>query len=77
MKRLTVCPTPDGHIEPGRHTDLRGEIAAELYKALEHLDANSDLLALVGSYGETLDDETVLALLKEYNAGRPIIYPVH
>jgi hypothetical protein len=44
------------------------EIVAQLYAALERLGADEELLAIVGSYGDTLSDATVLRLLQEYNA---------
>lgn len=46
---------------------LTAEIAAELYKAIERLDAGSDLLSIIGSYGDTLSDQEVLDLLREWN----------
>ena len=48
-------------------TDLRTAIAAQIVKALQRLDADVDLLSVVGSYGDTLDDDEVLDLLKDYN----------
>ena len=47
---------------------LRAQIAEELFTAMERLGAEPDLLSIVGSWGDTLDDEEVLALLKEYKA---------
>jgi hypothetical protein len=47
--------------------DLKAEIAAEIYKALEKLGASPELLGTVGSYGDTLTDEAVLAHLKRFN----------
>jgi hypothetical protein len=40
----------------------------DLYKKLEVLGADRDILAVVGSWGDTLDDEEILRLLKEWNA---------
>ena len=40
----------------------------DLYKNLEVLGADRELLAVVGSWGDTLDDDEVLVLLKEWNA---------
>jgi hypothetical protein len=48
--------------------DVKGQIIGELYVALERLGADEDLLAIVGSWGDTLDDEEVLLLLREHNA---------
>jgi hypothetical protein len=39
--------------------DLKAKIAAELYTALERLDADEDLLAVVSSWRDTLSDEEV------------------
>ena len=47
---------------------LRAQIVKELYATMERLGAEPDLLSIVGSWGDTLDDEEVLALLKEYKA---------
>jgi hypothetical protein len=58
----------DGYVElvvPS--ADLKPEIAAEIYKALEKLGASPELLGTVGSYGDTLTDEAVLADLKRFN----------
>lgn len=52
---------------PDRDASYR-EIAAELYVACERLGARSDLLGVLGSWGDTLPDEDVLALLRAYNA---------
>jgi hypothetical protein len=49
--------------------DLSGQIKNEISVALERLGAQPQLLAVVGSWGDTLDDETVLQLLREWNAG--------
>jgi hypothetical protein len=40
----------------------------DLYKKLEALGADRELLAIVGSWRDTLDDEEILALLTEWNA---------
>jgi hypothetical protein len=48
--------------------DLKAQIAHELYRALQSLGADNELLSTVGSYGDTLDDDDVLALLKSWNA---------
>jgi hypothetical protein len=50
--------------------DIKAQIAAELYAAFQKLGANSDLLSIVGSYGDTMDDYWVLGMLKQWNAGK-------
>jgi hypothetical protein len=47
--------------------DLKIEIAAELCKVLKRLDADEELLAIIGGWGDTLGDATVLDLLREWN----------
>jgi hypothetical protein len=46
---------------------LMALIAHELYVALERLHVDQELLAVVGSWGDTLDDAEILALLRGYN----------
>ena len=46
---------------------LTAQIARELYIAMERLSADPELLSIVSSYGDTLDDEEILALLREAN----------
>jgi hypothetical protein len=47
--------------------NLKAEIAREIYRALDDLCADPQLLSVVGSYGETLSDEQVLAFLQAFN----------
>ena len=53
-------------------TAQREAIIAELYKAVEKLGAGRELLAVIGSWGDTLSDEDVLEALQHLNAGRPL-----
>jgi hypothetical protein len=43
------------------------QIRSEIYVAMESLGAPPRLLAVIGSWGDTLSDEAVLAVLKEWN----------
>jgi hypothetical protein len=52
---------------------IKAQIAAEIHQALEDLGAGPELLAVIGSWGDTLDDGNVLRLLRDYNAGRPTL----
>src|SRR5437773_11783296 len=45
------------------------KIVDEIYTALENLNAPPMLLGIVGSWGDTLADEEVLAALRSWNAG--------
>jgi hypothetical protein len=47
-----------------RRPDLKAQIAGELYVALERLGADDELLAIVSSWRDTLDDADVLALTR-------------
>ena len=47
---------------------LKAQIAKELYVAVERHGAGTDLLAMIGSYSDTLSDEEIRALLQEHNA---------
>jgi hypothetical protein len=48
--------------------NIHHAIVGELYKAMATLGADPKLLGAVGSWGDTLDDDSVLALLREWNA---------
>ena len=51
------------------------EIRSEIYLAFEILGARGELLATIGSWGDTLDDAEVLTLLKKFNAESSDAYP--
>ena len=46
---------------------IKPEMGQELYKAFKRLDAPHELLAIIGSIGDTLSDAECLELLKDYN----------
>ena len=48
---------------------IERKIVDEIYTALQDLDAPPILLGIVGSWGDTLTDEDVLAALNSWNAG--------
>ena len=47
--------------------DIRSEIIRELYKTVKLLGAKSDLLAILGSCGDTMTYEETLHDLREWN----------
>lgn len=53
---------------------VRASINREIFIAFERLDAPPDLLSIIGSYGDTLDDSEVLRLLQEYNRTGKVIH---
>ena len=56
---------------------MKADIAAEIYKAFERLEADPELLSIIGSYGDTLDDAEILGLLKDYNTTGKIFHARH
>jgi hypothetical protein len=55
----------------------RAEIAREFYTLLKRLGADPGLLAVVGSWRDTLDDAGILALLREYNRTGKVLQQPH
>ena len=49
-------------------TETQGHIFDQMHLALANCGATSDLLCISGSFGDTLDDETVLSMLQDWNA---------
>jgi hypothetical protein len=49
------------------NSNVNREIVGELYRSLVLLGAESDLLGTVGSWGDSLPDEDVLANLQGWN----------
>jgi hypothetical protein len=57
--------------------DRRAQIANEFYTTLEQLSADPELLAVVGSWRDTLDDDEILTHLRSFNrAGKVLHRPV-
>jgi hypothetical protein len=54
--------------------DIKAQIVGEIYIALQRLDADEELLSIIGSWRDTLGDATVLELLRDYNAGRMTLH---
>jgi hypothetical protein len=55
--------------------DLTAQIVREIYAVLERLSAAPELLAVVGSWRDTLDDAEVLSMLREYNETGRVLHP--
>lgn len=51
-------------------TETHRAIIRELYIVLERLGADRELLATIGSWGDTLEDKDVLTTLRDINTGR-------
>jgi hypothetical protein len=54
----------EGKRPPAASGDLKARIADELYAALERLNAAEELLSVVSSWRDTLEDREVLTLLR-------------
>lgn len=52
---------------------LKDAIIRQLIIAIDRLDPSAELAAVIGSYGDTISDETVLECLKRYNKGQLIM----
>jgi len=53
---------------------MKHAIICELIRAIVAMDdADADLLAIIGSYEDTLTDEEVLKALARYNSGLPVM----
>ena len=50
---------------------------AEARRAVRALGADVDLCSIVDSWQATLDDEQILELLRDWNAGRPVFANVY
>lgn len=51
------------------------ELQAEIYRTLERLDAPPELLAIIGSIGDTLTEDEALALLQQWNETGAVAAP--
>jgi hypothetical protein len=61
-------------LSTGPQLDVKAQIACGLYVAPEWLGADAELLAIVGSWRDTLDDVAVLSMLREYNATGRVLH---
>ncbi|MEQ1956831.1 hypothetical protein ABMA59_36580 [Mesorhizobium sp. CN2-181] len=52
--------------------DTKAKIAHELYETVRKLGGSSDLLSIIGCYGDTLNDDDVLARLREWNVAHEV-----
>lgn len=43
------------------------KVRLEIFRAFKRLGADRELLSIIGSWGDTLDDKEALRLLKEWN----------
>jgi hypothetical protein len=55
----------------GSMSTVNSEVVSEIYKAMEKLGAGSDLLGIVGSWGDSLPEPQVLSMLRSWNERVP------
>jgi hypothetical protein len=67
--RLHTARRSDGGAARHQGADRQADIAMEL------LGADPELLSIVGSWRDTLDDAEVLSMLREYNATGKVLHP--
>jgi hypothetical protein len=57
-------------------SQIKAELANQIYIAMKHLGADDDLLSIIDGWGDTLDDRETLRLLTDYNFGaKPLHQP--
>ncbi len=58
-------------------SDLTPQIVGELYKAVSRWTEDPELLSIIGSWRDTLEDSEILALFKDYNESGGIFHEQH
>jgi hypothetical protein len=67
-------PAPSVQRRRSQRDDVRAQIAGELYTTLEQLSADPELLSVVGSWRDTLDDDEILEHLKSFNRTGKVLH---
>jgi hypothetical protein len=62
----------EGGAQQARPTSGRRS-SGEIYAAFER-HADEELLSIISSWRDTLDDREVLSLVRDYNSGRPTLH---
>jgi hypothetical protein len=57
-----------------RTLDVEAQIARQIFTAFERLGADPEFLSIINSWRDTLDDEEVLWMLKEYNSSGKVLH---
>lgn len=53
-----------------KFTPTQYEILKGFSKAMDDLGAGAGLISIIMSWGDTMDDESTLQMINDYNAGR-------
>jgi hypothetical protein len=56
---------------------MKGKIGSAFYRILKIYDACPEVLALAGSYGDTLSDDIILELMEDWIKDRKILHARH
>ncbi len=67
-------PAPSTKIRTQPDDKLRVQIANEFYTTLEQLSADPELLGVVGSWRDTLNDEEILEHLRSFNRSGKVLH---
>jgi hypothetical protein len=67
-------PEPSVTRRSSQRDGVRAQIANEFYTTLEQLSADPELLAVVGSWRDTLNDDEILEHLKSFNRTGKVLY---
>jgi hypothetical protein len=67
-------PAPSVKVRRQPDDDVRVQIANEFYTTLEQLSADPELLAVVESWRDTLNDEEILAHLRSFNRTGKVLH---
>jgi hypothetical protein len=71
--RMDLWGDPSRVVDKDKMTDAtRAELLREITRSARRLGANSELLGLIGSWGNGLSGEDLLAALRKWNSAHPI-----
>ena len=58
-----------------RSLDVEAQIAREIFTSFERLGADPEFLSIISGWRDTLDDEEVLWMLRDYNSSGKVPHP--
>jgi hypothetical protein len=67
-------PAPSVTRRHSQRDDVRTQIANEFYTTLKQLSADPELLAVVGSWRDTLNDDEILEHLRSFNRTGKVLH---
>ncbi len=67
-------PDPSVTRQRSQRDDVRAHVAGELYTTLEQLSADPELVAAVGNWRDTLNDDEILGHLRTFNRTGKVLH---